>query len=290
MKTILYATDYSKNSELALKYAHNMSHKMNAKLLVIHVFDYPVVLKTRGLIPQAQLSDMKADALKKHNSKIKAFCTRVLKTATEALNIEINAIANTSVVKGIADKAKTVDALLIVTGMKGTSKLGELIKGSTVKRLIQKAPCPVFRVPSDSVKTEIQTIVYATDFEEEDLGAMDKLTEIAKPFNAKIKVVHISSLDQSIGDSYRKDLEDKIDKHIDYPNLKLDVLYADDAFNALKMYYHNANADVIGMLERKTSGFSSKVFHRDLVKRMVSYGKIPLLSFNAKNYGIFHLE
>ncbi|WNH13073.1 universal stress protein [Thalassobellus suaedae] len=44
MKTILYATDYSENSELALKYAHNMSVKMKAKLLVIHVFDNPTFL------------------------------------------------------------------------------------------------------------------------------------------------------------------------------------------------------------------------------------------------------
>lgn len=187
-------------------------------------------------------------------------------------------------------KANTVDAFLIVTGMKGTSKFREFIMGSTAKQLLKKAPCPVLTIPSDSVKTKIETIVYATDFEEEDLGAMDKLTEIAKPFNAEIRIVHISPIEETVGKRQNKDLEDKIHKHIDYPNLKLDILYSDDAFYALKIYYRNSNADLIAMLEREDSSYTSKVFHHDLVKRMESYGKIPLLSFNANNYGIFHLN
>ena len=162
--------------------------------------------------------------------------------------------------------------------------------GSTAKKLIESAPCPILTIPSDSVKTEIETIVYATDFEDEDFGAMDKLTEIAKPFNANIKVVHISPLEEKIGEKYKKELEDKINTYIDYPNLQLDILYSNDAFKTLKIYYRNSNADFIAMLERKSSSLSTKVFHRDLVKRMEAYGKIPLLSFNAKNYGIFHLN
>ncbi|WP_178985577.1 hypothetical protein [Winogradskyella helgolandensis] len=70
----------------------------------------------------------------------------------------------------------------------------------------------------------------------------------------------------------------------------MDILYSNNAFKELKIYFGASNADLMVMLERHSNNFSSKVFHRDLIKRMESYGKIPLLSFNAKNYGIFHLE
>lgn len=290
MKTVLYATDYSENSELALKYAFNLSTKMEAKLLAIHVFDYPTLLDNISLKPEPAFPDIKGDAFKKHYAQLKAFCKRVLKSDTTTLTIEIDAVENKSVVNGIVDKANTVDAFLIVTGMKGNSKLRELIMGSTAKQLIEKAPCPVLTIPGDSVKPNIETIVYATDFEEEDFGAIDKLTEIAKPFNAKIKIVHISSLEETTNEKHKKDVEAKIYNYIDYPNFKLDILHSDDAFNTLKIYYRNSNADLIAMLEREVSGFTSKVFHRDLVKRMETYGKIPLLSFNAKHCGIFHLE
>ena len=290
MKTILYATDYSEKSELVLKYAHNMSKKMEAKLHVIHVFDYPTFLNDISLNPEAVFPDLEGDVLKKYNSKIKLFCERVLKSDMATLNIEITAIEKKYVVKGIVEKANEVDAFLIITGMKSTRKLSELIMRRTAKQLIKKAPCPVLTIPIDSAKTEIETIVYATDFEEEDFGAMDKLTEIAKPFNAKIRIVHISPIGKIINKKYKKDIENKIHKYLDYPNLKLDILYSDDAFNTLKTYYRYSKADLIAMLERKGSNFSSKIFHRDLVKRMEYYGKIPLLSFNAKHYGIFHLE
>ncbi len=290
MKTILYATDYSENSELALKYAYNMSIKIEAKLWVIHVFDYPTFFDDITLNPEAVFPDFEGNAFKIHQSKLHAFCNRVLKKDIGALNIAIESIEDKSVVNAIIEKANAVDAFLIVTGMKGTSKLRELIMGSIAKKLIKKASCPVLTIPSDSVKTEIDTIVYATDFQEEDFDALDKLTEIAKPFNAKIKVVHILPLDETVQKKQKKEFEEKIQKYIDYTNLKLDILYADDAFKALKNYYGKANADLIAMLEREGKSIASKVFHRDLVKRMKSYGKIPLLSFNAKSYGIFHLE
>ena len=290
MKRILYATDYSENSELALRYAYNMSQKMEAKLVVVHVFDYPTFLDDISLKREAAFPDLEGDAIKKHHTKLKTFCERILKSDISNLNIEIEAIENKSVVKTIVEKANTVEAFLIVTGMKGGSRFRELIMGSTAKKLIEKAPCPVLTIPSDSVKTEIETIVYATDFEEEDFGALNKLTAIAKPFNARIRIVHISPLEETVGERYKKDLEEKIHKYIKYSNLKLDILYSDDAFNTLKIYYRNANADLMAMLERENGGVTSKVFHRDLVKRMETYGKIPLLSFNAKHYGIFHLE
>lgn len=289
MKTILYATDYSENSELALKYAQNMSHKMEAKLLVIHVFDYPTFLDDISLKPEAAFPNLEGDAIKKHHSELKAFCKRVLKNDVNTLNIEIEAVENKSVVSEIVEKANVIDAFLIVTGIKGTSKFRELVMGSTAKQLIEDATCPVLTIPHDSVNKDIKTIIYATDFEDKDLGAIHKLTEIAKPFNAKIKIVHISTLEETVGKNQMKDLKDIFYKHIDYPNLELDILYSDDAMKALKMYYRKTNADLIAMLEREHSGITSKVFHRDLVKQMETYGKIPLLSFNAKNYGIFHI-
>lgn len=289
MKTILYATDYSKNSELALTYAYNLSAKMEAKLVVVHVFDYPTFLDTISLKAEPAFPDLEGDTIKKHTANLRAFCNRVLKNDSSILNIDLEAIENKSVVKGIINKAYAIDAFLIVTGIKGASKLREVIMGSTAKQLIEKASCPVLAIPSDSVKTEIKTIVYASDFEEEDFGAIDKLTEIAKPFNAKICVVHISPLDEHIGTSHKKELEAKLHKYIDYPHLKLDILYADSALNTLKLYYQNSNADLIAMLEREDKGVKQKVFHRDLVKRIEAYGKIPLLSFNASHYGIFHL-
>lgn len=289
MKTILYATDYSENSVAALKYAHTISSKMNAKLLVVHVFDYPTMLDDLSLKGEDPFPDIEGDAFKKHNSKLNKFCNKILNNDLRNLNIEMEAIENKSVVKGIVLKADEIDALLIVMGMIGGSALREIIMGNTTKHLLEKSPCPVLTIPSDASHTQIETIVYATDFEEEDLGAIDKLTEIAKPLNAKIRIVHISSLEESVGIGQMNDIREKIKKHIKYPNIDLDIFHSEDVFNDLKVYLRKVNADLIAMLERENKSLSSLIFHRDLVKRMESYGRVPMIIFNAKNQGIFHL-
>lgn len=48
MKTIVYATDYSKNSVAALKYAQKLSAMVDARLVVMHVFGHPIV--TEGMV------------------------------------------------------------------------------------------------------------------------------------------------------------------------------------------------------------------------------------------------
>ncbi len=289
MKTILYATDYSKNSVPALKYAYSLSSAMQASLKVVHVFDLPTMLDNLSLKAEEAFPDIEGDAHKKHIKKLTAFCQEHLGITIDKTTITVEAIENKSAVNGIVSKAKEIDAFLIISGMRGGSALREIIIGSTAKHLIENSPCPVLSIPKTLSHTQIKTIVYATDFEEEDLGAINKLIEIAEPLNAKIKIIHVSPLKETVGKEPMKIIVDKINKYIDYPHVEIDILYSDDVFTDLKIYLGKANADLIAMLERNDKSLISQVFHRDQVKKMESYGKIPLLSFNAKNYGIFHL-
>lgn len=161
--------------------------------------------------------------------------------------------------------------------------------GSTARDLIKKAPYPVLTIPADASYNEIKNIVYATDFQEQDLDAIKRLAEIAKPLNAKIKIVHVTASKTTVDKGMKREVEIKIDRFVDYENVELEFLYSEDIFNELKIYFGKTNADMIAMLDRESSSFTADLFYQNLVKKMKSYGKIPLLSFNAINYGIFHL-
>ena len=286
MRTILYATDYSPNSVAALKYAYALSLKLKKKLWVIHVFDLPKVPKTRF---DDHITDFELDALREHNANLEEFCEKHLGSDLNKKNVEVEAILDKSGVNGIITKSQEAQSILIAVGMKGESKLRRLIMGSTARDLIDKAPYPVLTIPGDTSYNEIKTIVYATDFQEEDLDAIRKLAEIAKPLKAKIIVTHVSPLDKTIDEGEKKLIEKKIHKHVNYANVELEILYSDDIFNELKIYFGKTNADVIAMLERESRSLASELFYQSLLKKMKSYGRIPLMSFNAKNYGMFHL-
>lgn len=284
MKTVLYATDYSDNAIAALKYAQAISSKIGARLKVVHIFDYPTMLDDLDLKGEAPFPDIEGDAFRKHHSKLNDFCTEHLKGNLNELNVEIEAIEDKSVVDGIIAKAEQSNALLLVTGMKGRSAIRELLMGNTTRHLLKKSPCPVLSIPDDARHVQIDTIVYATDFEDEDIGALKSLLEIAGGFGAELRVLHITTLEEDAFRIKREGFKKMLDEHVVYEKLSLEVVLSEDIFNTLKIYLDDVNADLVAMLERKDKRMMKKWFHRDLVKKMEVFGRVPLISFNESNY------
>ncbi len=288
MRTIIYATDYSENSLAALNYAYKMSVQMETRLVVTHVFDYPTILGSEML--SEPFPQLEKGAYKTHQVKLEEFCTVHLGNEWKTPNIKLEVVENKSVIKGIISVADEWHAYLVVIGMKGGSALQEIIMGSTTKHLIEKVPYLILAIPADTSYMPIKTIVYATDFEKEDVDAINILTEIAKPFKARIKIVHISPEKEFAGKEQMEWFKEMLKEKVSYKEIEFEILFSDDIFDSLRIYLglENIGADLVAMMERKKRGLIKKWFHHDLVKKMESYGQIPLLSFNKMNYELFN--
>lgn len=276
MKTILYATDYSPNSATALRLSHLMAKKFNAKLIVMHVFDIPIALST------VSVSHIKKEKrlLYENHSKLKAFCTRQLGIIWEECNIDLEVMENVSVTEGILEKAVKFGVDLIIVGTKGVSAIKEFLLGSTTSALIKKASCPVLAVPAMSPLENFKTMVYATDFEQADIFAINRLVKIAKKFNSKISIVHISTNGEYAGDQQMEWFKEMLIQKVPYDKMEFDQILDDNIFEALNRYLEKSNAGLLAMLERKDGSFSQRFLKTDKVKKMVSGITIPLISFN----------
>lgn len=285
MKTILYATDYSENSIAALQYALKMSGQMGTRLVITHVFDYHTILNNQGID-----TILEESAFKLHRSKLEQFCTTHLGSAWKSPDIQLQAVDNRSVTKGIISVADEWHAYLIVVGMKGGSALQEMIMGSTTQHLIAIAPCPVLSIPADTSYRQPKTIAYATDFEEEDVYAIRKLAGMAGQFDAEIKIVHISTKDEYKGEMQMEWFKDMLKDKVTYAHIDFELLFSENVFEALQRYLENTDSDLMVMLEREHKSIIKKWFHRDLVKKMQSYGRVPLLSFRGSNHQLFYFK
>tara|TARA_R110002111_G_scaffold95555_1_gene147700 strand:- start:219 stop:1079 length:861 start_codon:yes stop_codon:yes gene_type:complete len=281
MKTLLYATDYSENSVSALQFAYKLGQDLGTRLVITHTFTSPTVLgvEVKGAPPIHE-----GNPFKFHRNELEKFCTEHLGNKWNNPKIQMEPVQNSSVIKGIIYKAEEYHAQLIVVGTKGDNGLEELILGSTTKKLIEKAPCPIIAIPKDVLPRNLDTMVYATDFEEEDIHAIEKLSEIAKPLKAKIRVVHISTSGEYAGDLRMEWFKDMLKSKVDYPEIKFELLFSEDIFDTLSIYLGVVNADMVVMLEREKKGFLKKWFHSDLVKKMEDYGEVILMSFNEHNH------
>ncbi|MFD1553363.1 hypothetical protein DNU06_06775 [Putridiphycobacter roseus] len=286
MKKILCATDYSENAEVALKYAYAISKKLQAKLVVTHVFDYPTILGT--IIEEESFPLLEKDTLKQQQTKLETYCMAHLGTDLKENHVEISVLDDKSVLHGLISKIDEIHAFMVVVGMKGATISRELIMGSVTKQLIDKANSLVVAVPSCANYKAIETIVYATDFEtDKDIEVIQKLTGLANAFDATIKVVHIST-EKGYSDATQMGwFETKLKEKVKYDKISFKVIVSETVFESLKDYLDNVEADMVVMLERKEKGIFKKIFHQDLVKKMEIYGKIPLVSFNEENFGMF---
>ena len=281
MKTILYATDYSDQSIGALQIAQTLSQHMNASLVVTHVFSGSTLSSdfSEDTFP---LPDK--DLFEQHHKKLSNFCEKNSGNHWEKINASLEVVKNTSVVNGILGKIDEIFASVIIVGMKGESKLRGSFLGNTTTNLIDKAPCPVLSVPEIVNPEKLETVVYATDYEEDDIFAIKRLISIIKPFGAKICVVHISPEHEYVGDEQMEWFKEILLQKVQYENMQFDIIFSDQVFEELNQYLAKVDADLLVMLEREDRNFLKKVFRQDLVKKMKSHISIPLLSYNKINF------
>ena len=281
MKTILYCTDYSKNSVAALKYSKKLSEQLECRLVACHVFGYPVVTETMVL---DELPQLRKNALRANRYRLEEFVSEHLGKNWSKTNVQIAPVEALFVVDGLVAMVNDWQAEFIVVGTKGESTIEEVLLGSTTNRLIQKAPCPVLAIPPNGKYVLPKTMVYATDFEEVDVDAIGKLVELAARFEAKVKVVHITTQKEFSQEMQMEWFRNRLQEKVSYNKLEIEHLCSADIFKGLQTYLTDVEADLVALLERKKSGLVKKWFQRDLVKKMESHSTIPVLSFNEVNY------
>ena len=142
-KTILFATDFSENSEYAFNYALAMARKYQALLALIHVINEPVDL--RGFyVPHISFETLEEEIEQGARKMMDRFCRTHLRDYEKYESFIVPGVPYDEIIK----KAGEVDADLIIMGTHGRSGLDHVLFGSTAEKVVRKAPCPVLTVRS----------------------------------------------------------------------------------------------------------------------------------------------
>lgn len=273
MKKILYATDFSTNAEKAFQFALKIAEKHHAELIMLHVFDIPPIMGHPYLMGP---TEMKLQTITSWQRHLQEF----FEPFNSAIHPTYIAIENTSVVKGILSVIKEHKPDLVVTGTKGKSKLKEIFIGSTTKALVKQSPVPVLAIPENADYSDLENVLYASDFRQVDEKALRQLIELVKPFKAEIRVLHISTDNEYKSNEKMEWFKDYVEDSISYGPISFELLRADDIFERLNTYIKQYDFDMMVMLKKERHGIVENLFHEDLVWKMEFHTSIPLLSFN----------
>lgn len=177
IKTILFATDFSPCSELALPYATALARRYDATVLLTHV-----------LTPEPAHLPIPPEPLYARDSMTQLRQRAELKGIRHEVRVERGALW--TVLSDIVQQRK-VD--LIVAGTHGREGVRKLLLGSVAEEIFRHAPCPVLLVGPHVSRTaaRFERILYATDFSPGSLHALPYALSLAREDGAHLTLLHV---------------------------------------------------------------------------------------------------
>ncbi len=138
---ILFANDFSENSEHAFDYALTLAKQFNSRLIIIHVINEPVDL--RGFyVPHISFEKLEKEIEEGAEKMMQKFCRTRAKDFTNYETLIVAGIPYEEILK----KADEEKVSLIVLGTQGRKGIDHFLFGSTAERVVRNARSPVMTV------------------------------------------------------------------------------------------------------------------------------------------------
>jgi len=147
--------------------------------------------------------------------------------------------------------------------------------------VVNNANCPVWVIPHRMKYTSCKEIIYANDYQEEDLVTLRKLAELTRHLSPSITALHITDTDDFDERIRQAGFDDLVRSKIDYQQISVKSLKEKENENAaqlIKNYSGSVNADLIVVLKENRS-FFEKIFRSDPTAKIIRETRLPVLVY-----------
>lgn len=275
MKTILVPVDFSTPSENALKVAAQLAKKNNAKIVVLHVVEL-----AESLFGTDQFNVDNQEVMFFLKMAKKRFAKFLDKSYLGGLEVQdLVEIGPTSYMISKTAKENAID--LVVMGSVGASGLKEVLIGSNTEKIVRNSKVPVLVVKKEMKDFSIKQVIFASNFELENLDSFRKAKEFANQFEAKMKLLYVNLPGNQFysTEEIREQMRVFLNK-AEIPYTSDDVMIYNDytielgVLNAAK----EANADLIAMPTHGRRGLSH-FFNGSIGEDVVNHSTLPVITF-----------
>jgi nucleotide-binding universal stress UspA family protein len=161
IRKILYATDLSKNSVYAFRYATEIAEKYDAEMIILHVIE-PIPPMARHYM-KIYVDETKWEekiryeqdlAIERIKKRLQEFCKQETQDAPQCLARVTTILVRPGYpVEEILKAADQEDCSMMVLGTHGKGFLKQTFLGSVARSVLDRAQKPVFIVPLPQDKT-----------------------------------------------------------------------------------------------------------------------------------------
>lgn len=286
---ILVPIDFSENSKKASKMAFNIASHLQVNLVFMHSYINP-------LIHSIPFSDVYAYdsalltkieyAEKNANENFQEFITKL---ADEIGKEKWETVTTEFIIKpGYAEDdilaySNENKSQLIVMGSSGNSTQTGTV-GSTAADVMYNARVPVLIVPKSTPEQDLKhfsNVLYATNFDEKDFVALDKLMAILYPFDIKVMCAHVG---QPTGDGWDlarlNGMKDILKEKYRTEAFECKLIVGNNTLDSLEHFIEDEKIDILSLTTHKRN-MISRLFNPSLARKMAFHSNTPLLVFHA---------
>ena len=276
MQPIIVAVDFSNTSIHALEYAIPLANRLNSDIVMVWV---DKIASSEGIYTN--------DSNENRNEAKKRFEELILhyqKNVSKEIKLDYK-LKKGKIYHELDGLARTIGAMMIITGAHGISGFEEYWIGSNAFKIVTYSTSPVITVRHDfPVGQDIKRILVPIDSSNETLQKLPFIQKLASEFGSEVHVVatHYSQLKsiQRIADN----LADQAVKYLEKSNIKLvrDKIISNNISKNTIDYALKMGADLITiMTEQETPANILLGVH---AQQMVNQSPVPILSIHPAEH------
>jgi len=276
IKKILVPVDFSEHSEYALEVAAQIAKQKNAELIVVHMLGISEVIISHDDPIEIREAIYYLKLAKKRFSEF------LVKDYLKGLKVT-DMVHNYRVFREINDVALKVDADLIVMGSHGSSGLSEVFVGSNTEKVVRSSEVPVLVIKKRRKNFQFENVVFACDFDMDNIEAYRKAMKLCKQFDATVHLLYINLPAERFRSTAQMEERvrvflDKADNG-DYNNLE-NVIYRDDytVEQGIYTFSNKINADLIVVSTHGRRGLAH-FFFGSVGEDVANHAETPVLTF-----------
>lgn len=279
-KNIVIATDFSKSSTNAYKYAKHLATQHNATLTIVHVYDIPIDPSTLDyLAVQPSLTDLEKAVNEQMtrfiNDGDKGDNTLVDSSLRMKIKILMGLPADT-----LIDHSENPLADLLILGTVGEHDWVDKLFGSVAVKVMTDAHCPVLLVPINAVYKGIHQTLYATSPTTSSDKDVSLAIDYAHFFAAPLHFVHVKGVFED-PDNEEHALFKRVlaQKAVYYP-YSIENIEAPTVAEGINKYCLTNPIDLIIAVTHHRS-FWSDLIHYSTTKELAWHALIPILCLHS---------
>ncbi len=179
--------------------------------------------------------------------------------------------------ENIVKQAREKEMDLIIMGTHGASGLKEVFMGSNTERVIRKSDVPVLTVKNAFKVEDVETFVFASDFNPEVYGRFKKIDKLAELFKAHIYLLKVNTPNNFERSSESYPLMREFARHFGLTDYTMNIYNDETVEQGILSFSDEVGADVIALETHGRSGFSHMV-NGSLAENVANHSERPVLS------------